>query len=329
MFKSILFLCLVLAAAARYLPGDSVEWSDFKTTYNKHYNAAEEKMRYRCFIHNLNQIDALTKSDTTAVYGVTKFADMCPEEFQTYYHNLNVTASLATKKYNYRPLVDAKIAQAAAADSADWRQKGAVTHVKNQGQCGSCWSFSATGNMEGQHFLKTGSLVTISEEELVQCSSAAGNQGCKGGLMDDAFTWVVTNGGIDGESDYPYTSGMGTTGTCQQNKLKSVVATFTGHQDIAKDEDQMAAFVASSGPLAVAVDAGIGWQLYTGGIKSSCFAGTLDHGVLIVGYGTDGSTPYWIVKNSWGATWGEQGYIRLKRGENCNGIRESASSATA
>jgi len=219
-------------------------------------------------------------------------------------------------------------APASDTKSIDWRTKGAVTPIKNQGNCGSCWSFSATGNMEGQWFLAGNTLVGLSEEELVQCSSSTGNEGCNGGLMDWAFEWVTSNGGIDSESDYPYTSGGGTTGTCVNSKLGNKVAKFTGHTDMPKNENSMATWVYTNGPLAIGVDA-ITWSSYTGGIMSNCNGKQLDHGVLIVGFNDANSPPYWIVKNSWGTSWGENGYIRLEKGTDQCGITQAASSAIA
>jgi len=210
----------------------------------------------------------------------------------------------------------------------DWRTKGAVTPIKNQGNCGSCWSFSATGNMEGQWMLAGNTLVGLSEEELVQCSSSTGNEGCNGGLMDWAFEWVTSNGGIDSESDYPYTSGGGTTGTCANSKLGNKVAKFSGHTDMPKNENSMATWVYTNGPLAIGVDA-LTWSSYTGGIVKNCPAGQLDHGVLIVGFNDANSPPYWIVKNSWGTSWGENGYIRLEKGTDQCGLTQAASSAIA
>jgi len=172
--------------------------------------------------------------------------------------------------------------------------------------------------MEGQNFLSTNTLLSLSEQELVSCSHN-GNQGCNGGLMDNAFKWTITNGGIDSEGDYPYTSGNGATGTCQNDKLKNVVAKFSSNLDLANDETQMAAWVGTNGPLAIAVDAEQGWQTYKSGIITNCNGRQLDHGVLIVGFGTSTDSPavdYWIVKNSWGTSWGEAGYIRLGRGTN-------------
>jgi C1A family cysteine protease len=238
---------------------------------------------------------------------------------------------LGYKKVNatYKHSV-AYVAAPAVGDSksVDWRTKGAVTPVKNQGQCGSCWSFSSTGNMEGQWFLTNNQLVGLSEEELCQCSNN-GNEGCNGGLMDLAFEWVVSNGGLNTEAAYPYTSGDGITGECNEAKKRVHVAQLTGHTDLPSDETQMGNWVYTNGPLSIAVDASSGWQSYTGGIMRNCYGTQLDHGVLVVGFDDAHSPPYWIVKNSWAASWGENGYIRLEKGTNQCGLNQDPSSSIA
>eukprot|EP00998_Keelungia_sp_KM082_P005867 NODE_2156_length_1124_cov_5185.018054_g2138_i0.p2 GENE.NODE_2156_length_1124_cov_5185.018054_g2138_i0~~NODE_2156_length_1124_cov_5185.018054_g2138_i0.p2 ORF type:complete len:318 (+),score=80.71 NODE_2156_length_1124_cov_5185.018054_g2138_i0:77-1030(+) len=311
--------CLVLAAvacalAARTLDDDVALFNDFKSTYNRAYAPSEEAHRLNCFRKNLDTIERFNAKGAEH-HGINQFADLCADEFKVY-HNLaikNVSAPLADN------------GPAPTASSVDWRTKGAVTPIKNQGQCGSCWSFSSTGNMEGQWAIAGNALVGLSEEELVQCSKN-GNMGCNGGLMDNAFQWVIKNGGIDSESDYPYTSGSGITGTCKTAKESKHVAKFSSYKDVTKTESAMATWTEANGPLSVAVDAESGWQTYSGGIMKTCTGTQLDHGVLVVGFGEEGSTPYWIVKNSWGASWGESGYIRLERGTNQCGISQMPSS---
>merc|ERR1719183_386935 len=194
---------------------------------------------------------------------------------------------------------------------------GAVTPVKNQAQCGSCWAFSSTGSLEGAMFVATGKLISLSEEDLVQCNSIT-DHGCQGGLMDNAFDWVQQNG-ICSEEAYPYTSGSGTTGTCK--KTCTPIVTITGHTDVPSNDESALKAAVSQQTVSVAIEADkSAFQLYKGGVLDNSACGKqLDHGVLVVGYGTDGKD-YWKVKNSWGASWGEKGYIRMVRGSNQCGI---------
>jgi cysteine peptidase B len=182
--------------------------------------------------------------------------------------------------------------------------------------------------MEGQWALAGKGLVSLSEEELVQCSDSTGNMGCNGGLMDQAFEWVAENGGIDSEVGYPYTSGGGYTGDCINSKLADKVANFPTHKDLPNSEQQMATWTCTGGPIAIGVDA-TSWQTYTGGIMSNCQGTQMDHGVLIVGFDSTNSPPYWTIKNSWGASWGENGYLRVEMGTDQCGLTQAPSTANA
>ncbi|KAK6131255.1 hypothetical protein DH2020_035012 [Rehmannia glutinosa] len=221
----------------------------------------------------------------------------------------------------------------------DWRDHGAVTDVKDQGSCGSCWSFSTTGALEGAHYLATGELVSLSEQQLVDCDHECDPEeygscdaGCDGGLMNNAFEYTLKVGGLQTEKDYPYT---GTNGVCKFDKSK-IVASVSNFSVVSLDDDQIAANLVKHGPLAVGINAA--WmQTYIGGVSCPYICGRqLDHGVLLVGYGAAGyapirlkEKPYWIVKNSWGESWGEKGYYKICRGRNVCGVESMVSTVNA
>jgi C1A family cysteine protease len=281
-------------------------WSHWKGKYNKKYGT-EDKARLQVFYQNYQRVMTHQKNPSRSYdMGFTKFMDLTKEEFKARY--LSTNAPKAGSHVVVLPTTNVP-------SSVDWRSKGAVTPVKDQQQCGSCWAFSTTGSLEGLSFLSGKGLQSFSEQQLVDCSGSYGNQGCNGGLMDYGFQYVHDHG-ITLESSYSYTA---QDGSCQKDGGAFKIG---GYNDVAAgDVSQLKAAVAQR-PVSVAVDAE-NWQFYSGGVFSDCSA-NLDHGVLAVGYTSD----YWIVKNSWNTNWGEDGYIRVAIGNTC-GIANSASYPTA
>lgn len=284
-------------------------FEEFKIKFKRVYSSTSEaSRRFQIFVENMKIAERYQALNPLATFGMNEFSDVPAPEFKVR-HNAEKHYARVANKPGPAPMKGVGLPP-----SVDWRAKGAVTYVKNQGQCGSCWSFSTTGNIEGQWFLRGNTLTALSEQELVSCDTI--DQACNGGLMDNAFDWLVQyrNGQIVTEDSYPYVSGDGTAPACDLSG-KVVGAKISGHQDVAHDETTMANSLYKNGPISIAVDA-TSWQTYTGGIMSNCQSQQLDHGVLLVGFEGTGSIPYWIVKNSWGASWGENGYIRLQFGTN-------------
>jgi len=292
-------------------------FTSFIKTHNKKYTHDEFFPRFNTYKTNLEKIRQHNLSNADYTMGSNEFADLTWDEFRA--------AKLGYKAVDNSVLREKNAERVEmpenAASSVDWRTKGIVTPVKDQGQCGSCWAFSTTGSTEGAVAQKTGTLTSLSEQQLVDCSTAQGNQGCNGGLMDYGFQYIITNKGITTEASYPY---KGVDGTC--NKSVKAASKITSFKDVpAGDETSLLAAVTVQ-PVSVAIEADqSAFQFYSGGVMTGTCGTNLDHGVLAVGYGTDTGKDYWIVKNSWGASWGEAGYIRMIRGKNQCGIALAAS----
>jgi cysteine peptidase B len=247
---------------------------------------------------------------------LSSLATLSREEFEHSYRNC---ATLEDMPVTSRPwTVDVNAHN--TPNEVDWRKHGAVTPVKDQGQCGSCWSFSTTGVLEGAWSVAGQGLTQLSEQELVSCDNEDGNAGCGGGWPWKAVDYVHKNG-IDTEASYPYSSGSGTAPSCTKSSGTPASIQVLDHSVVESDEEVMAAWVAKNGPLSVSVDAMTNlWWPYSGGIMSGCCNTQVDHAVLIVGFGEENGQKYWLIKNSWNAQWGEEGYIRLERGTNQCGI---------
>eukprot|EP01006_Ploeotia_vitrea_P041922 TRINITY_DN66587_c0_g3_i1.p1 TRINITY_DN66587_c0_g3~~TRINITY_DN66587_c0_g3_i1.p1 ORF type:complete len:333 (-),score=173.84 TRINITY_DN66587_c0_g3_i1:195-1193(-) len=278
----------------------------FAKQHNKVYSHDEFFNKFQVFRQNMEMIREHNAAGHSWSMAMNEFGDLTWAQFKKSMCGFQQQNRDFLRAKNVKTLDTSNLPS-----SVDWRSKNAVTPVKNQGQCGSCWSFSTTGSVEGAHAIATGNLVSLSEQQLVDCSTAEGNQGCNGGLMDNAFEYIIKNGGICSEQAYPYTA----TGPnqCRASSCKSV-ATISGYHDVAKNDELQLKAAVAQGPVSVAIEADqSGFQFYSGGVFSGTCGTQLDHGVLVVGYGTDSGKDYWLVKNSWGASWGLQGYIMLIR----------------
>ncbi|EPS65491.1 hypothetical protein M569_09284 [Genlisea aurea] len=304
----------------------------FESWIQKHtrkYETIEEKLqRFEVFRDNLKHIEERNKAISNYWLGLNKFADMTHDEFKKMYLGLKSGPLLHLKngspqEFKYRDLQ-------VIPKSVDWRKKGAVTRVKDQGSCGSCWAFSTVAAIEGINQIVTGNLTELSEQELIDCDTV-NNNGCSGGLMDYAFSYIASNGGLHREEDYPY---LMEEGTCQENKLQSEggfeSVSITGYHDVPANDEHSLLKALAHQPLSVAIEAsGRDFQFYSGGVFDGHCETELDHGVAAVGYGSTRGVDYIIVKNSWGDKWGEKGYIRMKRNtgkpEGLCGINKMAS----
>ncbi|MCL7033201.1 hypothetical protein MKW94_006343 [Papaver nudicaule] len=277
--------------------------------HGKNYNALGEKeRRFEIFKDNLKFIDQHNSENHSYQVGLNSFADLSNEEYKKMYLGTKIDEQMRLgrpKSDRYAVNVGDKLPE-----HVDWRKEGAVVDVKNQGSCGSCWAFSTIAAVEGVNKIVTGDLISLSEQELVDCDTSY-NQGCNGGLMDYGFQFIIQNGGIDTEDDYPYKA---KDGKCDVNRKNSHVVTIDGFEDVPVNDEKALQKAVSNQPISVAIEAGgRAFQLYKSGVYTGRCGTALDHGVVAVGYGTDNGKDYWIVRNSWGPKWGEEGYIRMER----------------
>ena len=306
---------VVLALAGVYafkqnsstIPAPVVEsFATWRMTYGKSYgNPSELQYRTKVFYTNYQKVAEIKKSGVSYSVALNQFADMTEEEFVAKYtgyrHQERKSGLRKVRKATGKTLPD----------SVDWRKKGAVNPVRNQGRCGSCWAFAAVVGLEGAYYKSKGKLIQLSEQQLVDCSVSYGNHGCNGGLMDYAFEYIEVSGGLASQSDYPYT---GKDGTCQTDvpQIKFKVSDYVDVHP--RDADALAEALAQQ-PVSVAIAAN-SIMFYSGGVFDNRYCGSrLNHGVSAVGYGHDSTEnkDYWIVRNSWGASWGEDGYIRMRK----------------
>jgi len=304
MFKTALLVAGV--SATTVTPAHLEAFQAFATKFGKTYsNDAEWARRAGVFAENIARVEKLNTEHLLAggeaVHGITKFMDMSAEEFKAMY--------LTYKPREHTgPVVDfVKLGQSIAAD-VDWRTKNAVTPVKDQGQCGSCWAFSATEAIESYNFLAGKPLIALSPQQINSCDKV--DQGCNGGNSETAYEYVVSAGGLETEASYPYKSGGGTTGACKFDASK-IAAKISGYSSVTKGEANLQAAL-NNGPVSICL-AAEAFQTYSSGILKVC-PGRVDHCVQGVGYDT--ANNYWIIRNSWAADWGEKGYLRLEMGKD-------------
>ncbi|CAA7040911.1 unnamed protein product [Microthlaspi erraticum] len=270
----------------------------------------EKNSRYVVFKSNVERIEHLNKRRTFKL-AVNQFADLTNDEFRAMYTGykggsvLSSQSGIRTSSFRYQ-----NVSFGALPISVDWRKKGAVTPIKNQGSCGSCWAFSAVGAIEGATQIKKGKLISLSEQQLVDCDTK--DFGCSGGLMDSAFQYIMANGGLTTKSNYPY---IAQDGTCNYKKAKQNTTSITGFEDVPVNNEAALMKAVAHQPVSVALEGGgLDFQFYSSGVFTGECSTDLDHAVTAVGYGeSTNGTKYWILKNSWGPNWGENGYMRIQK----------------
>ncbi|XP_049438596.1 cathepsin S-like [Epinephelus fuscoguttatus] len=316
MLGSLLLVSLCVGAAAMFDSRLDVHWELWKKTHEKTYQNEVEDVRRRelweknlllITMHNLEASMGLH----TYELGMNHMGDLTPEEIRQFYATLSPPTDIQRAPSAFTGASGADVP-----DAVDWREKGYVTSVKKQGSCGSCWAFSAAGALEGQLAKTTGKLVDLSPQNLVDCSGKYGNHGCNGGLMHRAFQYVIDNQGIDSDSSYPYTGVQSQ--QCRYNPTYRAAncSNYSFLPD--QTEGTLKEGVATIGPISVGIDATRPrFAFFRSGVYDdpSCTQ-KVNHGVLVVGYGTLDGADYWLVKNSWGVNFGDQGYIRMARNKN-------------
>ncbi|KAG9149917.1 hypothetical protein Leryth_009993 [Lithospermum erythrorhizon] len=281
-----------------------IDW--LNQTGRMYENRDEWNLRFGIYQSNVVLIDFINSLNFPYKLTDNVFADLTSQEFRSKYFGYKMNNNYTSEPHSNSTFLPFKLPPI-----IDWRNRGAVNPVKNQGQCGSCWAFSAVAAIEGITKIKTGKLLSLSEQELVDCDVHSDNEGCSGGYMEKAYEYIKKNGGITTEKDYAYT---GKDGKCKTKKLKNHAAKISGYKTMHNTDESVLEAAVSRQPVSVAIDAsGSEFQLYSSGVFTGDCGNSLNHGVTIVGYGVEKGVKYWLVRNSWGSKWGSHGYIKMQR----------------
>ncbi|XP_022715771.1 zingipain-2-like [Durio zibethinus] len=327
-----IFGTLASHAISRTLPEAAIanKHEQWMARFGRVYeNQSEKDKRFKIFKDNLEYIENFNNAgNRTYKLSINEFADFTHDEFLAartgYKKRDNPTTTTTTSSFRYEAVTEVPT-------SLDWREKGAVTSVKDQGECGCCWAFSAVAAMEGIAQIKTGKLISMSEQQLLDCSTNGGNEGCNGGWMTNAFQYIIENQGLTTEENYPYVE---TQATCAMEKAQAQVTDISDYEEVPSNDEEALLKAVTNQPVSIAIDgSGRDFKFYSEGVFSGECGNSMSHAVTIIGYGTsEDGTKYWLIKNSWGESWGENGYMRILRDfdspEGLCGLAEEASYPT-
>ncbi|XP_007241327.2 cathepsin S, ortholog 1 [Astyanax mexicanus] len=303
----------------------NIYWNSWKVEFNKTYSNVSEEV-FRSAVWKQNYLDVMKHNKAASsghhsyTLGINHLSDMTADEVNYQMNGLMVEAG---PRLEVNDSIWFLSESSPPLPRVDWTEKGLVSPIQNQGPCGSCWAFSSVGALEGQMKKRTGRLVPLSPQNLVDCSVTVGNHGCRGGYLSKSFIYVIRNKGIDSDSFYPYEH---KDGVCRY-AVGGRAGYCSSFQVLPQSEEALIRAVSAVGPVSVGINAKLpSFHRYKSGIYDDpgCNPRMVNHAVLVVGYGTEGGQDYWLLKNSWGLMWGEKGFFRMARNKNQCGISNFA-----